>query len=91
VESPSTTEVGQPEKLVPLKEACEILVKHFGYTDGLWDISFEFQIAIGSFGPTPEKSLPGTMAVLSRLGLRKTETLGPHTVDASLFSIADDR
>lgn len=71
-----------------LKEACEILVKHYGHTQGLWDLSFEFQVAIGAFGPSHEKSLPGAMLGISRVGVAKVERAGPHTVDASLMSNA---
>lgn len=69
--------------MVSLKEACEILVRHYGHKDGLWDISFEFNVAIGAFGPTPDKVLPGAMFGISRIGLAKVEKVGPFTVDAA--------
>lgn len=67
-----------------LIELTEILVKHQGLHEGLYNLSVQFQIAVGAIGPTPELIYPGAMLGVSRIGLSKTEKekANNHTVDA---------
>lgn len=74
--------------MLSLQEIGAILVKHLGYHEGIWDISVEFQISIGALGPSADKILPGAMVGVSRIGLMRTETRGPHTVDAAVVNPA---
>lgn len=82
MESPNNTSPPLKEPL-SLHEVTKLLVKHFGYHEGLWDLSLEFQLAVGSVGPSPDKVLPGAMLAVSRIGLNRAEIIGPATVDAS--------
>ena len=68
-----------------LVELTEILVKHQGLHEGLYNLSLEFQIAVGAVGPTPELISPGAMIGISRVGLSKTEKekTNIQTVDAA--------
>ena len=68
-----------------LIELTEILVKHKGLHEGLYNLSLEFQLAVGAVGPTPELICPGAMIGVSRIGLSKTEKekTNIHTVDAA--------
>ncbi|HFD31707.1 MAG TPA: hypothetical protein ENJ28_03195 [Gammaproteobacteria bacterium] len=68
-----------------LIELTEILVKHQGLHEGLYNLSLEFQLAVGAVGPTPELICPGAMIGVSRVGLSKTEKekVNIHTVDAA--------
>lgn len=68
-----------------LTELTEILVKHQGLHEGLYNLSLEFQLAVGAVGPTPELICPGAMIGVSRIGLSKTEKekANIHTVDAA--------
>lgn len=66
-----------------LRELAEVLVKHYGHTEGLFDVSIEFQLGIGSIGPTPAETLPGALVGVSRVGLARSDKAGPHTVDAA--------
>jgi hypothetical protein len=68
-----------------LVELTEILVKHQGLHEGLYNLSLEFQIAVGAVGPTPELISPGAMIGISRIGLSKTEKekANIQTVDAA--------
>lgn len=69
--------------MLPMNDVATMLVKHFGYHEGLYDLAFEFQIAVGRIGPTPANLLPGAMLGIARLGLARAEVLNPGTVDAS--------
>ena len=68
-----------------LIELTEILVKHQGLNEGLYNLSLEFQLAVGAVGPTPELICPGAMIGVSRVGLSETEKekTNIHTVDAA--------
>lgn len=68
-----------------LTELTEILIKHQGLHEGLYNLSLEFQLAVGAVGPTPELLCPGAMIGVSRIGLSKTaaEKANNHTVDAA--------
>ena len=76
-----------PNKIVDfsLVELTEIIVKHQKLHEGLYNLSVEFQIAVGAVGPAPELISPGAMIGVSRIGLAKTEKekANIHTVDAA--------
>jgi len=68
-----------------LVEMTEILIKNQGLHEGLYNLSVQFQIAVGAVGPSPELICPGAMMGISRIGLSKTEEgkENIHTVDAA--------
>lgn len=68
-----------------LIELTEILVKSQDLHDGLYNLSVQFQIAVGAVGPSPELIGPGAMFGVSRIGLSKTEESkrNIHTVNAA--------
>jgi hypothetical protein len=70
---------------VSLKEIGELLVKHYGFHDGLWDVAIEMQVGIGQFGATPTDAapLPGAIFRISRIGLNKALQVGPLTINAA--------
>lgn len=71
-----------------LKDLAELLIKHKGLNDGLYNVAFKFQIAIGAVGPSPETMFPGAMFSVSGVGLEKVAQTGPHTVDAAVVNPA---
>ena len=73
-----------------LIEIAEILIKNQGLHEGLYNLSVQFQIAVGAMGPTPEMRCPGAMVGISRIGIAKTdkEKATPHTVDAAVVNPA---
>ena len=74
------------EPVVPpisLNELGEILVRHYGITEGKYEVLVEFMIGMGSVGPSPDKRLPGATFGLSKIGLARSEKDGPFTVDAA--------
>lgn len=68
-----------------LIEITEILIKHQGLHEGLYNLSVQFQIAVGAIGPSPELICPGAMLGVSRIGISKTEEekVNIHTVNAA--------
>lgn len=66
-----------------LREINEILIKHHGLNEGLFELGIEFQFAIGPIGFEPNKSMPGGIFGVKSIGLVKTDKIGPNTVDAA--------
>ncbi|HOP47768.1 MAG TPA: hypothetical protein PK874_08905 [Desulfobacteraceae bacterium] len=71
-----------------LIELTEILVKNQGLHEGLYNLTVQFQIAVGTVGPSPESMCPGAMMGVSRIGLSKTAEgkENVHTVNAALVN-----
>lgn len=64
-----------------------MLVKKFDYHEGYYDLSVEFQMGIGGFGPSPTEAVPTVIAGVTRIGLVKTASpVGKAVVDASLVN-----
>ena len=70
-------------EMLSLRELGQVLVKHFGHTEGLWDVAFEFRLGVGAFGPSPEHVLPSAMMGISKVGIQRADKTGPHTIDAA--------
>lgn len=65
------------------KEITTLLIKEKNLHEGLYDIALEFQIMVGSVGPTPETIMPGAVLGVSRIGITKVLQTGINTVDAA--------
>lgn len=68
-----------------LHDMTVMLIKHLDLHEGLYDLSFEFQIAVGGVGPSPESICPGAMIGIRGVGLSSTplEQLSVNTVNAA--------
>ena len=66
-----------------LREVTELLVKHHGFHEGLYDLALEFQIAVGAVGLDPASIVPGALFGVRRIGIMKAEKAGISTVDAA--------
>jgi hypothetical protein len=66
-----------------LKELAAVLIKHYKLHEGLYETSIGLQVAVGAVGPTPDTVVPGAMLGVTGVGLRKTDVVGLHTIDAS--------
>ena len=66
-----------------LRELAVLLVKDAGLHEGLFDVSFEIQTVIGSFGLSPAESLPGALIGVKSVGILSAPRPTPNTVDAS--------
>lgn len=66
-----------------LTELTELLIKQQNLHDGLYNLTVQFQIAVGAVGLEPATLYPGAMIGVTRIGLTKTEKPSAHTVDAA--------
>ena len=68
---PITDKAPAPAGPPPLtvKELAALLVKHYGLTEGKFDLLVEYQVAIGAVGPNPVDILPGVVVGLAKMGL----------------------
>ena len=67
-----------------LRELAEILIRHQGIHSGNFELSINFQIAVGAVGPSESNVLPGAMIGVSGFGLVPAMVAGPNTVDAAI-------
>ena len=65
------------------RELTELLIKHSGLSEGLYELLIEFQMGFGAVGPAPEHLSPGVMVGVHRIGLSKVSAPSPFSVDAS--------
>lgn len=66
-----------------LREITELLVKHHGLHEGIYDLAIEFQIAVGGMGMDSSSILPGVMFNVRHIGISKATNIGVSTVDAA--------
>jgi hypothetical protein len=77
------TNLQDPIGMHELREITEILIKHHGLHEGLYDLALEFGLAIGAVGPNPAEVLPGVMIGVKHIGIVKTDKTGHATADAA--------
>jgi hypothetical protein len=66
-----------------IKDLTEILIKHHDIHEGFYDLAYEVNIAVGSI-PMPEGiAFPGAAVGFSRIGIKPTDAMGSHSVDAA--------
>lgn len=70
-------------KPLTLEETIEVLIKHYGFHEGIYDLSFEIKLGVGQFGPSPQDALPGAMFGISGVSLVRSIKAGPHSIDAA--------
>jgi len=63
----------------------EMIVKQENLHEGLYNLAFEFQVAVGTVGPEIETLYPGAMIGVSKIGISRTdpEKKNIYTVDAA--------
>lgn len=66
-----------------IKELTAVLVKHYGLTEGKYDLGIEFQIGTGGVGPNPEELLPGVILGIKSVGLAPAKGNAKNSIDAS--------
>lgn len=69
-----------------IQELTEILIKYHGIHNGMYELTFEVNIAVGAI-PMPEGgALPGAAVGFSKIGIKRSEGNLPSCVDASLVN-----
>jgi len=71
-----------------IRDVTMLLVKHYGFREGSYDLWFEYQFGVGNFGPNPENMAPGVAVGLSKIGLVRAAQIGPFTVDAAEVNVS---
>ncbi len=66
-----------------IKELATVLIQHYDFNEGYFDLSVEFNIGVGAVGPNPNELTPGAILSISRIGLTHSENMGPMSVDAA--------
>lgn len=70
-------------KPLSLQELTEVLVRHYGLTEGQFDLLVNYQVGAGMFGPAPGQTGPGLAVSLQQIGLSPSQTSTHLTVDAA--------
>lgn len=73
-----------PDQSMELKELATLLIRHYGHSEGFFDLVVQFQIGTGSVSSSKEKAIPGAIIGLAGVGLKRVEHLGPNSVDAAV-------
>jgi hypothetical protein len=72
-----------PIAALSLRELNELIIKSKGLHEGLYDLAFEFQVAVGAVGPHADELIPGAMIGIKSIGIVESASEGAHTVDAA--------
>lgn len=80
-----STEIKDTAQLPPLslREVSELLVRHYGLTEGQFDLVISYQVGAGAFGPSPEQAVPGLAVSVQQIALVPAQASNPLTIDAS--------
>lgn len=81
----STVDIPEP---LSIHELTEVLIKHHNLHEGRYELLIEFKIGTGMVGIDKESLTPGAMFGVSKIGLAKSKSDGPMTVDASIINPA---
>lgn len=76
------------EPTLSMRDLTAVLVKHYGLTEGQFELFLEFQIGTGPMGPDPANLMPGAMIGISKIGLRPALAQTMMTVDAAVANTA---
>jgi hypothetical protein len=66
-----------------MQQLGPLLVKHYGLSEGLFDLMIEYQFGVGAVGPDKDRLVPGVMIGVAQIGLVPAREIGPNTVDAA--------
>jgi len=70
------------------KELVEVLIKHLGFHEGIWQLSVEFGLSAVNIQATNAQTgvsqlSPAVFVPINKIGLIKVEIEGPIAVDAA--------
>lgn len=66
-----------------IKEVTEVLVKHYGLHEGLYDLYLEYRLGFGNVGLSQDDLLPSAVVGIYKLGVTQVSAMGPMTVDVA--------
>lgn len=73
---------------IPLKELATILIKHYGYHEGIYEVGIQFNVAVGSVGPDADHVAPGAVFTVAGVGLSRCPEDSLLGVDAAAVNPA---
>lgn len=79
IEDAAIAEVGAP---LEMRQLAELLVKHYGLHEGLFNLVIEFKIGVGPVGKEPN-TIPGATVGFAKVALARADSPGPATIDAA--------
>jgi hypothetical protein len=71
---------------IGLKDLAEVLIKHFGLHEGIYEVGARFNVAIGNFGTSPNAAGPGAILTLGGIGVSKSTQAGTTSIDAAIVN-----
>ncbi len=80
---PNANPVNPP---ISLKDLAAILIKHYDFHHGFYEVGVQFNIAVGSVGPDQNQIAPGAVVTVGGIGLSRCPESSPLGVDASVVS-----
>lgn len=90
MQQPSNEPIATPTNPpIPLKELAAILIKHYGFHEGFYEVGVQFNIAVGTVGPDLTQVAPGAVVTVGGIGLSKCLESSPLGVDASAVNPAE--
>ena len=66
-----------------LQELTTILIKHYGFHDGFYEIGLQFNIAVGAVGSELSKVSPGAVLTVEGISLASSTGTSPLAVNAA--------
>lgn len=74
---------------IPLKELAAILIKHYDFHEGFYEVGIQFNIAVGTVGPDVTQVAPGAVLTVGGIGLSKCPESSPLGVNAAVVNPVD--
>lgn len=72
-----------PAYSLSMTELTAVLIKHYGLTEGKYELGIEFQIGVGPVGPPNQQLLPGVVLGVKSVGLSPAVVDTTTTVNAA--------
>ena len=69
-----------------LREIAELMVRNRGITEGHWMVLLRFKWAAANVGIGPEEMSPSAIVGVESIGIQRTDSQNPLSVDASKLS-----
>jgi hypothetical protein len=74
------------ESALSLRDITELLIKHYGFNEGKFELLIEFQIGTGMTSPIPGQPFLGAFVGVSKIGLVPAAIESPNAVDAAVVN-----
>lgn len=68
---------------IDLRELTEILIKHFDYRDGFYEVGIQFNITVGRVGTDTMPQGPGAVLAIGGIGISRVDSPNPAALDAA--------